>query len=102
MKLFLTAIIFIILSSIQITNAQQDNERLRKTINDANTVLEKESRKPQWQQKYNIYMSGGNYYMSIGEYKNAIKGYNLALKYVPGDPVATQKLNYCKRMLKKK
>jgi hypothetical protein len=89
--LFILCFLFVPLNAQTIT---------KERLNEISNGMERYQRTtPQWKQKYDLYISGGDYFVSIGEYKKAIKSYNLALKYVPRDPIALERRNYCQTEL---
>jgi len=100
MKLLLQVII--IISLIHVVSAQEVSERTRKNVNEIGKTLDNFNRKPQWQQKYEIYMTGGNYLMNNNDFANAVKSFNKALAIVPNSQEALVAKNYCRQMLKEK
>jgi tetratricopeptide (TPR) repeat protein len=100
MKLLL--LVIIIASFIQVANAQDYSPRTRKNVEEIGKTLNNFNRKPQWQQKYEIYITGGNYLMNNNDYANAIKSFNKALAIVPNSQEALIGKNYCRQMLKEK
>jgi len=100
MRILVTIILAICI--IQIASAQEVSERTRKNVNEIDKTLDNFNRKPQWQQKYEIYMTGGNYLMNNNDYANAVKSFNKALAIVPNSQEALVAKNYCRQMLKEK
>jgi len=98
MKLLIQVII--IASFIHMASAQEVSDQTRKNANEISKTLDNFNRKPQWQQKYEIYMTGGNYLMNNNDYANAIKSFNKALAIVPNSQEALVAKNYCRQMLK--
>lgn len=83
-------------------DAQQVSPRVKKNIENVSRALERASRKPQWQQKYDGHMAAGTTLMNQGEYAKAIKNFNIALSIVPNSQEAIDGRNYCRSMLPKK
>jgi tetratricopeptide (TPR) repeat protein len=100
MKTFLSVII--IMCMVQLVSAQGVSDRTRKNADEISKTLDNMNRKPQWQQKYEIYITGGNYLMNNNDYANAIKSFNKALAIVPNSQEALIGKNYCRQMLKEK
>jgi tetratricopeptide (TPR) repeat protein len=94
--------VIIIMCMVQLVSAQEVSDRTRKNANEISKTLDNFNRKPQWQQKYEIYIVGGNYLMNNNDYANAIKSFNKALAIVPNSQEALIGKNYCRQMLNPK
>jgi len=83
--------------------AQNISPGIRNKINEVYNNIETYKRTtPQWKQKYDAYITGGDYFCKCGEYTKAINCYRKALTVVPKDPTSLQSISYCKKMLKAK